>query len=98
MRSTTIRRTAAVIGCTVLAAGSFVVGAGPAAAHPPSEHGGTCTIARESSTQDGWRVEAAIRQSDVGGRVTVRIPDLGVKAYLPDDLRRTMSVCRDAQS
>jgi hypothetical protein len=101
MRSTTIPRRAAVVACTVLAAASFVVGAGPAAARPPSDLGGTCSVVRDSATPDGCGVEAATRRADVDGRVTVRIPDLGVKAYLPEgvgDLWRTKSGCRDAQA
>ena len=49
-----------------------------------------CRDGRVRASEDGGTVQAAIRKADVEGRVTLRIPDLGVKAYLPDgvgDLR-----------
>jgi len=57
-------------------------------------------VVRERSTQGDCRVRTAMRQAEVSGRVTVRIPDLGVKAYLTEgvgDLRRITSVCPDEE-
>ncbi len=57
-------------------------------------------VRRETFTQDGCTARSVIRQADVAGRVTVRIPELGVKVRITEgfgDLRRTKTVCRDAQ-
>ena len=64
------------------------------------EWDGSGRVTRERFTQEGCRVRNAIRQADVTGRVTVRIPELGVKVRITEgfgDLRRTRSVCRDVE-
>ena len=55
-------------------------------------------VSHDRFSSDGCRVTTAIRQAEVTGRVTVRIPALDIDAYLPEgfgDLRRTTSICRD---
>ena len=55
-------------------------------------------VAHDRSTSEGCRLTTAIRQAEVTGRVTVRIPALDLEAYLPEgvgDVRRTTSLCRD---
>ena len=55
-------------------------------------------VSHDRFTSDGCRVTTAIRQAEVTGRLTVRIPALDIAANLPEgvgDLRRTTSLCRD---
>ncbi len=57
-------------------------------------------VAHDRFSLDGCRVKTAIRQAEVSGRITVRIPALDVTAYLTEgvgDLRRTTSICKDAR-
>jgi len=55
-------------------------------------------VSHERSSSGQCEVTTAIRQADVTGRVTVRIPALDIEAYLSDgtgQVRRTTSLCRD---
>jgi hypothetical protein len=55
-------------------------------------------VVRDRFPQGECTVRTAMRPADVTGRVTVRIPALGVKARLTEgvgDLRRTTTVCPD---
>ena len=55
-------------------------------------------VAHDRFSSAGCRVRTAVRQAEVTGRVTVRIPALDVEAFLPEgfgDLRRTTSICRN---
>jgi hypothetical protein len=57
---------------------------------------GSGAITRNRYTEGDCRVRTAIRAAEVSGRVTVRIPELGVRTRLTEgfgDLRRTTSIC-----
>ena len=61
------------------------------------EWDGVGPITRDRFSSDGCRVTAAVRQAEVTGHITVRIPALDIKAHLTEgvgDLRRTTTICR----